>query len=1204
MAERTISTRLVLQGEKEYRNQIAQINREYKALDSQLKLVESQFKGQENTLAALTAKNKALNDVMAKQAEKLKAENDAIERNKRYQREAASAAEKTRAKLEELNRSTSDADKETEEYHQEIERLKKELESSERAEAKAQEAIERHTAASNNAKIKLNTLNAELRSNQKYLAEAQSSADGCATSIDEMGREAKDTTGQFEEMGDKGGKAVDALASTLAAAGVVATLKEIADGIHACLDASVEFESAMAGVAKTTDMSGEELLAMGEQIKQLSERIPMTTTELAQIAEVGGQLGIAKEDLIAFTEVMAGLGVATNMTSEEAATMLAQLSAITGMDASLYENLGSAIVELGNNFATNEKKITDMAQTVAAAGTNAGMSVPDILALSAAVTSLGIESGTGGTNMSKLIGDMQMAVETGEDLELWAKAAGMSAKEFAQLWGQDATAALVAFIQGLGSTEESALQTLSSLGETDARLVRMVTSLNNAEKANGTMSRALAQSDSAWKMSTALANEAATKYETTASKQQILVNSTNNLKIAIGDQLKPALNSFLEVGTDAVQWAEDFIRANEGIVPSVTALVAALGTFTGVTVGISAATKAVKLLNAALAANPAAMVAGAVLALVAAVATYVATTQTASEEVQALNTAQQNLNTAMENAETAYKSSVTEIEAQATLVGKLCDELDDLAGKSSLTAEEQDRQRLIVSQLNEIMPGLNVTIDEQTGKLNTSTEAIKKQTEAWKQNQIALALAEQRQALSKAAADATIELTKAELARESKLKEITELENEHGRAQERIAAAAGGTLEWYRNLSEAQQQATADNIAANEQDENRRKQLEADAKTIRDYTENVETLNQEVEDMEEPYKAVSKAVDEANNKLEEFEEVEKRLVETTDEMPKAAEETAKAVKVQADAYKPLMDKLTEMNELQKKIGEETKSQVESVVGGFEEIVPPAEKSVEDTIAALNSQIVYMDNFGSLVQRALAMGYKASLVAELSDGSEKSSAILQGMVDANAEEVAAMNTAWDGKLTQSAELTEELTNAKLAADEGFAALVDEAVAAANDLNQAELAQAAGEATVQGLLNGLDSKLGEVSATVARYNALISQLGNVSAPRIPKKNSRENWSSHASGIDYVPRDGYMAELHEGERVLTATAARAQRAMDYVNYGAVRRFERMRGAGSSTNTNVEIHVHMQGGSKNDGEKIANELARRLRYKGVIPS
>lgn len=109
---------------------------------------------------------------------------------------------------------------------------------------------------------------------------------------------------------------------------------------------------------------------------------------------------------------MAKLGTATDMTSTEAATMLAQFSAVTGMDSGYYANLGSSIVALGNNFSTTEKKITEMAQATAGAGTNAGMSETDILALSAAVTSLGIEATTGGTNMSSLIGEMQTAVET------------------------------------------------------------------------------------------------------------------------------------------------------------------------------------------------------------------------------------------------------------------------------------------------------------------------------------------------------------------------------------------------------------------------------------------------------------------------------------------------------------------------------------------------------------------------------------------------------------------------------------------------------------------------------------------------------------------------------------------------------------------------------------------------------------------------
>ena len=32
------------------------------------------------------------------------------------------------------------------------------------------------------------------------------------------------------------------------------------------------------------------------------------------------------------------------------------------------------------------------------------------------------------------------------------------------------------------------------------------------------------------------------------------------------------------------------------------------------------------------------------------------------------------------------------------------------------------------------------------------------------------------------------------------------------------------------------------------------------------------------------------------------------------------------------------------------------------------------------------------------------------------------------------------------------------------------------------------------------------------------------------------------SHAGGLSYVPFDGYIAELHKGERVLTASEAKA--------------------------------------------------------------
>ena len=113
--------------------------------------------------------------------------------------------------------------------------------------------------------------------------------DKAATSIDKFGKETKNA-----------GESVDALGSALAAAGIVAALKQMADAMTACVQASIEFESAMTGVEKTTDLTDKELAQMADAFKDLSGVIPMTAAELAAIAENAGQLGIEKDNIALF----------------------------------------------------------------------------------------------------------------------------------------------------------------------------------------------------------------------------------------------------------------------------------------------------------------------------------------------------------------------------------------------------------------------------------------------------------------------------------------------------------------------------------------------------------------------------------------------------------------------------------------------------------------------------------------------------------------------------------------------------------------------------------------------------------------------------------------------------------------------------------------------------------------------------------------
>ena len=407
---------------------------------------------------------------------------------------------------------------------------------------------------------------------------------------------------------------------------------------------AIKFESVMADVRKVVDFdTPEQFKAMSGDILKLSTELPMAAEGIAQIVAAGGQSGIAREELLAFAESATKMGIAFDITADQAGDMMAKWRTAFKMNQEEVVALADKVNYLGNTTAASAPLISDVVTRIGPLGEVGGVASGEIAALGASMVGVGIPSEIAATGIKNLI----LGMSAGEGATKAQAAAfaslGMDAGEMAKRMQVDAKGAIIDVmkaLQGLDADKRAA--TLQDLfgKESIGAIAPLLSNLDNLQENFDKVADAAQYAGS-------MEAEYAARSQTTENQIQLAKNALSAAAITIGNALLPVISELFTAIAPVLksfgEWASEnqqTIVVIAGVVAGIAALVVAItgmivlvqgaalayasfqlaaGFVSGLSLATKIATAAQWAWNAAMSANPIGLIVIAIAAVVGAI---------------------------------------------------------------------------------------------------------------------------------------------------------------------------------------------------------------------------------------------------------------------------------------------------------------------------------------------------------------------------------------------------------------------------------------------------------------------------------------------------------------------------------------------------------------------------------------------------------
>lgn len=767
-----------------FQKAINKIKSETAGLDKTMSKLKSSMRFNEGDFQSFATYQNLLKDKIQNTTKQLEVYNKKLMNYPKTQKQWASAVDAASKSIDNYNHTFNSLNREYADNNKQIGAWKEAISNGTRSAEQGENAIQRLTSRNVTLKEAMDDCTAGIAEQKKSLVDLGSTYEdsqrtylglkagalGLKNELAGMSNEFISTNENLLRLYDTLGKVsskADQFANTVKPLSMLSFA-----GIAAATKTAIEFEDAWTGVTKTVDGTPQQLSKIDDGLKNLAQTTSSTYQDIAHYAELAGQMGIPTDSIVGFTKTITELGDTTNLVGEEAAQSIAKFSNVMVSQSkktnTYYSRLGSTIVDLGNKFSTTESDIMDMATRLGVAGKMVGLNSNQVLGLSTALSSLGIEAAAGGSSVSKMLKKIDLAVSTGdENLSKFAEVSGMTSQQFQKAWGEDAAGTFLKFVEGIGKSGD-VTKTLNDLGITE---IKQAQSMGALAQSSDVLANALNVSKNAWNSNTAMANEAEKRYATLKSQLSQTWEAIKQAGDELGQAFAPTLTDLLKIVKKA---ANAFSNLDEGTQQTIAKMLlltaAAYPTAKGVSKVAGATQSAVKFFtkahpslekvadgfgDAAKAGELAntsvlSLAKGFVLTHPAITAVTVALGAFAGAVVWADKTRKEAMETA--NKELAYKDTdyavtlkvidgyekyaksmsktktsmgeiVTQYMQNNKTASHLMKTIEDLNAKESLNATQKTMLAEAVRELNQLYPDLGVEIDENTGKLNLNKDA-------------------------------------------------------------------------------------------------------------------------------------------------------------------------------------------------------------------------------------------------------------------------------------------------------------------------------------------------------------------------------------------------------------------------------------------------------------------------------------------------